>query len=79
MGAVGSPPTPPNGRAAGLPLDSGPAAPPRPAVFHARPDRAALATMDDVREALAAGEPPIKIKGFSLAKAALAAGAAPAW
>lgn len=43
-------------RAAGLPLDSGPAAPPRPAVFHARPDRAALATMDDVREALAAGE-----------------------
>lgn len=44
-------------RAAGLPLESGPTAPPRPAVFHARPDRAALATMDDVREALAAGEP----------------------
>jgi thiosulfate/3-mercaptopyruvate sulfurtransferase len=44
-------------RAAGLPVESGPAAPPRPAVFHARPDRAALATMDDVREALAAGEP----------------------
>lgn len=43
-------------RAAGLPLDSGPAAPPRPAVFHARPDRAVLATMDDVRQVLAAGE-----------------------
>src|SRR5690606_15049172 len=28
-------------RAAGLPLDSGPSAPPTPAAFHARPDRSA--------------------------------------
>ncbi|MBA4803163.1 MAG: 3-mercaptopyruvate sulfurtransferase [Brevundimonas sp.] len=40
-------------RAAGLPLDSGPAAAPRPATFHARPDPSAIASMEDVRRALA--------------------------
>lgn len=43
-------------RAAGLPLDSGPAAAPPPAAFHARLDAAAVASLDDVRGALGAGE-----------------------
>lgn len=43
-------------REAGLPLDSGPAPEPRPAVFHARFDVGAVASMDHVRRALAAGE-----------------------
>ena len=43
-------------REAGLPLDSGPAPAPRAAVFHARFDADAVASMDDVRRALAAGE-----------------------
>lgn len=43
-------------RAAGLPLDSGPAPEPTPATFHARLDAAAVASLDDVRRALEAGE-----------------------
>ena len=43
-------------RAAGLPLDSGPSAPPTPAAFHARPDRSAVATMEEVRRSLDAGD-----------------------
>jgi len=43
-------------RAAGLPLDSGPASRPSPATFHARFDRDAVASLDEVRRALVAGE-----------------------
>ena len=43
-------------RAAGLPLDSGPASEPQPAVFDARFDPGAVASLDDVRRALDAGE-----------------------
>jgi len=41
-------------RAAGLPLDSGPRATPTPAAFHARLDRAAVASMEEVRRTLEA-------------------------
>ena len=43
-------------RAAGLPVDSGPAPEPRPAVFHARLDRAAVASLDDVRRSVDDGD-----------------------
>ncbi len=43
-------------RAAGLPLDSGPAPEPAPATFHARLDPEAVASMADVRRALEAGD-----------------------
>ncbi len=43
-------------RAAGLPLDSGPAPDPSPATFHARLHRGAVASLDDVRRTLDAGE-----------------------
>jgi len=43
-------------RAAGLPLESGPAPERRPATFRANLDRAAVASLDDVRSALNAGE-----------------------
>ena len=43
-------------RAAGLPIHSGPAPEPTPAIFHARLDAAAVASLEDVRRALEAGE-----------------------